>query len=735
MSTHRAIDPTAIPGDALDPDGVLAAADALAAQGAALRDHGAQAVARWRGLSAVYEAPEAARLFTVMDPVETGARDVGDGVEHVAAALRRYAEAIRPIKASLARVRTDARAFRSSIASNADWRQDQRLVDANTGLIERVNAQQVALWEAERACANDIRALYCAAPWHASTGDDDPLGYGWAALPAEAAVPWGSAVKREDACPKAAAVQVKRFVWDGVVVDGLWGTVTGLAGFAGFRDWRYSNATLRETWMGMSDLFPFTVLGVVMHLSDGSGVYSAQRTGTAWLGLAKGMVSWDTWEDDPGRAAGGAVFNIATVLLPAGAAVSGTKGAATAANAASKGAKVSAWLARGAEIVDLTDPLALGARGLRVALPRLDDLVAGLRGVENLDDALALDLPAVTSTLDDLPSGAAHDGPADVVVREVDALPQSRATVDGAHAPEHAHVPDRELVTTDGLTTEASVGTGGDRSAGGVGHGEDGSAGGVGHGGDGSAGGVPHGEDGTPSATVESRAVPDAYPRPTADHDVTLRASDPGFPGPRTPFAVRGDLAPSTHYHLEGRGDFYTDADGRVTYVEAGYGGRGNLNADLQNPQPDVTYVVHPDADRHGSAHVFEIGPGHRTELAYTEHLDFGTADRSESVQSRVGDQGGVGFDGGHLFANDFGGGGEYVNVVAMLERVNRSGAGSFYALENRWRSLLEATPPVDVSVRIRPRYLDDGLVPRSILVEWSENGRWERQVFKNDID
>ncbi|GCD19302.1 hypothetical protein CTKZ_08640 [Cellulomonas algicola] len=748
MSTlHRAIDPTTIPGDALDPDGVLAAADALAAQGAALREHGAQAVARWRGLSAVYEAPEAGRLFTVMDPVETGARDVGDGVELLAAALRRYAEAIRPIKASLARTRTDARAFRSSIASNSEWRQDQGLVDANTDLVERVNAQQVALWEAERACANEIRALYCAAPWHASTGEDDPLGYGYAALPAEAAMPWGSAVKREDACPKAAAVQVKRFVWDGVVVDGLWGTVTGLAGFVGFRDWRYSNATLRETWMGMSDLFPFTVMGVVMHLSDGSGVYSAQRTGTAWIGLGKGMVSWDTWDDDPGRAAGGAVFNIATVLLPAGAAVSGTKGAATAANAAGKGAKVSAWLARGAEIVDLTDPLALGARGLRGALPRLDDLVAGLRGVEGLDETLTLDLPPATSTLDDLPSGTVHDGLGGVAVRDVDAMPQSRATVDGTHAPERAHVPERELVTADGRADQASGGTGGDGSPGG-GHRADAPHsgglldGGTPHvGGAGSPGGPPPDATapradvpptGAAPGALHGRTVPDLYPRPASELEVTVRPDDSGFPGSRTPFAARTDLAPSTLYRVEGRGDFYTDADGRVRYVETTYGGLNNLNADLNNPQDGVTYVVHP---HHGGAHVFEIGLDGRTEVAYTDDLALGAADRSESVQTRVGAEGGPGYDGGHLYANMYGGGGEYVNIVAMLERVNRSGPGSFYELEQQWRSLIDGHPPVHVSVRITPDYVGSSRVPDSILVEWSENGAWKDKVFENVVD
>jgi hypothetical protein len=215
-----------------------------------------------------------------------------------------------------------------------------------------------------------------------------------------------------------------------------------------------------------------------------------------------------------------------------------------------------------------------------------------------------------------------------------------------------------------------------------------------------------------------------------AEHDIAIRPDDPAYPGSRTPFAARTDLAPHTHYHLEGRGDFYTDATGKVTYVETTYGGNGNLNADLNRPQEGVTYVVHPDTS-HGASHVFEIGPDGRTELVVTDHLDYGDADRSRSVQSRVGNEAGDGYDGGHALANMFGGGGEYVNLVAMLKEVNRAGGGSFYALETHWRSLLDEIPPVDVAVRITPEYSGPGTVPESISDEWSEKGVWTERVFE----
>jgi hypothetical protein len=48
-----------------------------------------------------------------------------------------------------------------------------------------------------------------------------------------------------------------------------------------------------------------------------------------------------------------------------------------------------------------------------------------------------------------------------------------------------------------------------------------------------------------------------------------------------------------------------------------------------------------------------------------------GNADRSESVQSRIGREGGPDFEGGHLPSNNMGGG-ESINIVAMLEKMNR---------------------------------------------------------------
>jgi hypothetical protein len=383
-----------------------------------------------------YQAPEAADLFTVMDPVETNARDFGDAVQQVATVLTAYAEEIRPIKAALVAVKTDALAFRSKIAGNAEWEYDQDLVDENTALVTRVNAAQVKLWDAERTCANGIRALYCAAPWHAATSADDPLGYGVSDIPADAPMAWGASVERQDHCPKSAAVGVKRFVWDGLVVDGLWGTVVGLGALVGVKDWAWSAENFTESW---------TAMGGLIGYADGQWAWGT--AGDSWLALGKGLIAYDMWAEDPARAAGGAGFNILTIVVPAGAAVSGTKAAASAAGTTSRAA---ALLAKGAKIVDFLDPAALLFKGGKLALPQLGDLLAGMRGAtDGLGDALRL--PDVPAGLD-LPTRGVDD--------LADALPPVRDpdVQVPVREPVQVEVPANQLVGPDGTPIRETPG-------------------------------------------------------------------------------------------------------------------------------------------------------------------------------------------------------------------------------------------------------------------------------------
>jgi hypothetical protein len=228
------------------------------------------------------------------------------------------------------------------------------------------------------------------------------------------------------------------------------------------------------------------------------------------------------------------------------------------------------------------------------------------------------------------------------------------------------------------------------------------------------------------------------HPRPSVAQTVTVDASD--LPGPQTPFARATDLQPDTLYqvtnHAGIESDFYTDGSGAVVYVETTYGRTGALNWDLMKPQPDTTYVVHPQTNGASGSytHVFQTDSAGRTVAATTDDLQRGVADRSPSVQQRIGSVGtelhGQPYEGGHLLANMFGGGPETTNLVAMLEAVNRGKEPSFTSLERQWDAAIARGQKVEVD--IRAAYDTSGAVPEAIAVRWTIDGVPGRKVFEN---
>ncbi len=236
------IDPGAIPGDNLRPDMVDIAAGEIKTIGDDVSDQGGVVVSSWQRLAHHYEAPEAGTLFGVMDPVKTNAETFGSNVDQVSSALKTYAAEVEPIKAELAKIKAEAYDFVASIAggvekttysragaikTTVDWHEDQDSVDANNDLIRRVNAQMVLLWAAERKCANAIYDIIGFPHIEAAT-EGNPNGYGVTEIPDGAETPWGKTVERSESCGEKAAGAVGHFVWDGVIVGGIWGTVEGL---------------------------------------------------------------------------------------------------------------------------------------------------------------------------------------------------------------------------------------------------------------------------------------------------------------------------------------------------------------------------------------------------------------------------------------------------------------------------------------------------------------------------
>lgn len=234
------------------------------------------------------------------------------------------------------------------------------------------------------------------------------------------------------------------------------------------------------------------------------------------------------------------------------------------------------------------------------------------------------------------------------------------------------------------------------------------------------------GPDETPGPGTETPGTgPTPHPTPTVEHHVTVSGSE--LPTKQKPFAHGQVLAPDTAYTVPGRGVFSTDATGRIVHVETEYGGKGNLNYDLMQPAADTTYVV-------GGKHVYVTDHASRTVLAEFDDLQLGDADRSESVQKRIGKEGGVGYEGGHLLANMFGGGGEQINIVPMLQEVNRGAGHSLGNLERDIRQFAGASDHAVITLSVRPRYSGTSTVPASFQAVFHAEGSIPRQEFYSNV-
>lgn len=272
-----AIKPEEIPGKDIDPDAILTNATTITTVAASVRDNGAAIHTKWQGMAAVYIAPESDTLLGLMAPVNSQATTAGDNLDIVAGALTQFAADVAPIKAELDSLRLQAQWFVDNTVANGvqvrelnpawmstqgyygsyagayssypasstgsgssadipqyrtvhkEWHEDQDAVDRNNELISAVNAQMVLLWEAERTAANKIRALYGAEPLHSFQSEDDPNGYGLDEIPEGTEMPWGAEVERSEGCGEATVNFVfKDFLWEGIVVGGIWGTIEGL---------------------------------------------------------------------------------------------------------------------------------------------------------------------------------------------------------------------------------------------------------------------------------------------------------------------------------------------------------------------------------------------------------------------------------------------------------------------------------------------------------------------------
>ncbi|MET0854950.1 MAG: glycohydrolase toxin TNT-related protein [Microterricola sp.] len=576
MAEH--INPAAIPGDALQPELLVQHADSLSKAASGTRDHGAEVVAEWQKLSAYYTAPEGPQLFAVMTPVGPATSAFGDNLDVVVAALKAFADEVIPIKAELARLKGEAQTFVDTTVANGvdvkytdygygyggygasgayagygynafgsytqaaednpvtrthhqNWDENQGAVDKNNSLIAAVSAQQVKLWAAERTCANKIRALFGADPLRSMQSEDDALGYGLSEIPEGTEMPWGAATKRTEGCAEASLTFVfEDVIWKGIAVGGVWGTITGLGtlllGYNPATGDFFSGDAYGAAWSGLGmlafGLATSGTVGIVGSFVPGPVGDFFRGGQEAVVNTLKGVVAWDTWAENPGEALGSSIFNIATIVIPAGAVVGGVKTATGAANALGKAAK----------IVDMVDPGAWLSKGVlggsKFIAPSVADLLKSLDfnlgdNMGNLFDGSTLKIANFDgSTFDftppkaDVPDGfdvppARGPGTADVPVR----VPES--VVAGAPGSSQLLSPDTHIggTGTTVLDTPPGHGAGGGAGSGnGSGTGSGTGAGGGSGAGTGTGGGTGNG---TGSGADGADGVPPKDPIDVAD--------------------------------------------------------------------------------------------------------------------------------------------------------------------------------------------------------------------------
>ncbi|MER5465102.1 hypothetical protein ABT010_31360 [Streptomyces sp. NPDC002668] len=354
------------------------AVGALDADGSGFTSTGSDIHSRFQSLASYYEAPEAEKLFATTAAVQTTGENLGSDVESVARALGEYANEIRPLVARLETLRSEATAFVAEAKADdnllSSWQRDQDKIDKNEELVNGVTATTTAFWEAERTAANKIMALFSCIKYRANDGSNKPDMYGFSAdALKDAELPWGS-VEERTFLPGNIDRHIKSFVWDGLIVDNIWGTIQGLGALVGI------GADASDTWAALGRVF----IGAGDYLQDplndrpgGLGdTPLGQQSRKDAKDFAKGLVAWDMWSENPARASATVVFNVLTLGV-------GPLKAGTAAKAG-LGAKAAGTAAK---IGELLDPVSATVKAAGAAAPKIAEITAGLRkAVPDLPD-------------------------------------------------------------------------------------------------------------------------------------------------------------------------------------------------------------------------------------------------------------------------------------------------------------------------------------------------------------
>ncbi|WP_367046968.1 hypothetical protein [Streptomyces sp. Je 1-332] len=374
MSDAKLIDSAGIPQFTGNLEQLELDATTLTAEAILFRVNGALVHSNFQGLSAFYQAPEAEDLFATTAPVATKTDAFADDLEKVSQALTTYADEVRPLAAKLKSLQTEASSFYcNDVAGDEDWREDKDKVQHNNDLWHDVNTTMDAFWAAERACHNKITALVGGIQLKASDGESNCGTYGYKAedLNHAESTPWGAPVEREYTGWAAVRHNIKSFVWDGFIIDGVVGTIKGLGTLVGTDGWEAAG----QAWTGLAKL----ATGLAITLSPAGAAYWMapkdklpswlRDSRTAVTETGKALVAYDQWGKNPARAAGAVSFNVITTVATGGA------GAAAKSGAAAKAISVAGKAGR------LVDPITYIGKAGKFGAVKVGDLFGSLKNL------------------------------------------------------------------------------------------------------------------------------------------------------------------------------------------------------------------------------------------------------------------------------------------------------------------------------------------------------------------
>ncbi|WP_139140903.1 hypothetical protein [Streptomyces oceani] len=379
------IDPSGVPDFTGSLEQLAKDVKGLRGDAGDIRDTGADTHANFQGLSAFYTAPEAEQLFATTEPVKTRADTFASDLETVADALDSYASEVEPIIAKLKRLKADAKDFVASVEDDDEWKYDEDKVDRNNELLTSISTAVAEFWAAERTAANKITKLFGGTHWVAGDGSGAKNMYGFSAEDMKKAgkTPWGKAVKEKHHWYEVGH-WAKSFVWDGIIVDGIWGTLKGLGGLVGLQGWE----TFTQSWKGLGQLAtglvvisnPVNMLGYSL-MPDGAVKNWIDDSVNTTKEVGKSLVAWDQWGKNPARAAGLTVFNVVTTVATAGTGAVAKTGTA---------GKVVAAAGKAGKAIDPMTYIGKAASAGLGKLPKISDVTASLKNLSTIE---AVELP------------------------------------------------------------------------------------------------------------------------------------------------------------------------------------------------------------------------------------------------------------------------------------------------------------------------------------------------------